>query len=518
VERPLVIVDRHRLRQFALVGRARRLFAETSRTTVTDSVGVRWAVARVGDDAFAVPALGPGWVFDPAIAALRAKALEELRERVRKDADRALFAAVAALQLGGRCERVLWSLHRHLVAARRSVFRVPDVTLAGDVYGADIAVRPAHWRSDLSAILTGLTRLHVGECDGDTLPTFGTTTALLNAVADLRGQPGDACGSDCPLHGQGPHHHFQVNAGRGFLGALERLAGPADENGTREYDFNRTSGGQTLGALGKTGRVTEVFLPAVLAEPAARDVLSHGQRDILQALLRERTRGRRARGPAGPEVVTGGRIRKTHGTGLVVCPALDAARRYRGFNGNGVRRGRGYLLATPGGWLAKAGYAPDQLEQFLTDLAALAQALGLVVVAMDPKAEPVWVDPQRLAALARTLPGRAVLRRLYLRVFAEEGWEQRWTRVFVKPVAAPTAGGTTDLAGDLAELPLSQRQLAADLKVDPSFLSKVLNGKKPWPEDLSARARTYLSAKGRQNAPVPGTPASQISVEAPPEA
>src|SRR5262249_51495332 len=152
--------DRNRIHQFAQLSRTRRLFAKGHYTGVTDATGERWAVARAGADVFAVPALGPGWVFDPAIAAHRAKSLEELRDRVRTDPDRALFAAVATLRLGGRCERVLWSVHRHLVAARRSVFRVPDVTLATDVFGSDSANWPAHWRKDLLAILTGLTRLH----------------------------------------------------------------------------------------------------------------------------------------------------------------------------------------------------------------------------------------------------------------------------------------------------------------------------------------------------------------------
>src|SRR4051794_2761983 len=83
-DHPLILADRVRREQFALLGYACRPFQ--GHELWTDPQGVPWAVTRVGGHAFAVTWLGPGWVFDPYSRQRRAEDLAA-RSQAMKEAD-----------------------------------------------------------------------------------------------------------------------------------------------------------------------------------------------------------------------------------------------------------------------------------------------------------------------------------------------------------------------------------------------------------------------------------------------
>jgi hypothetical protein len=277
------------------------------------------------------------------------------------------------------------------------------------------------------------------------------------------------------------HHHLQINLGCGFLGVLEQFARHDPQTGARLYDFRvrGRKGVATLRSVGEQGRLVSVYLPAKLGEPGACAAISGDQHRLLQALVRETTRQakRRRRDLAETEVFSGNSVRGFHRKGSLVCPLLDPNGRSVGFNGNGVRKGQGYRLSTPGGWLAKAGYAPDDVPAFLDDLAVLSRHLGLTAVALDRSGG--WSDLDQVRALPLTAPGRRALDRLHLRVYACADYLQRWDAFFCwqppAPAAAPSSGddaAVTALAATMAAKGISRRRLAGgSVRITPSSAS-----------------------------------------------
>jgi hypothetical protein len=295
-----------------------------------------------------------------------------------------------------------------------------------------------------------------------------------------------------------------VNVGRGFLGVLERLALPDDGSGVRRYDFDAE-----LRQAGKTGHLVRMFMPAKLGEPDKCNEFSAGQHRLLQAVVRELTRParrkgrRRGKSTAGPDLVEQAMVPAVGGKRMLACPLLDAAIRYAAFNGNGVRRGEGYRLAD-GGWAARAGYEPTDLRRLVGDLAALSGRLGLVVAGLDPL-NGNWYSIGDLEGLCRVHSGSQVLRRMHVRTYVAEGWEERWEAAFAG-TAVPDAKPVVGLAEQLARLDLPRRQVAADLGIDPSFFTKFLKGDKPLPPGKADAVRAYLA--GRRGPPAPPAPDS----------
>jgi hypothetical protein len=384
----LILADPARQEQFALLGHTRRLFQDYA--LLPDDRGVAWAVKRVAGHPFDVTWLGPGWVFDPPSRLRRAEEFSA-RSRAVGEADperhaRELKKVLDKVRLGGHAERLLWAVHEQVRLARSSVVDPMDEWLAGKVWGTRGRTRPRHWRKVLLDVLRGLAHLHVGEWpEGSPRPDFGEGTALLTSVGDLRNDAeSDVCDDHCPGRHGPAHHHYRVSIGR------ERLAGPDDGSGVRPYAFpDGGAGGAGLRPLGETGRLVSVYLPAKLGDPDVCARLEARRHRLLRAVVRETTRarrrtkrgpGKRRGGPARPEVFSGNEIVGFAGKGSLACGALDAAARHVGFNGNGVRRGQGYRLATAGGWMAKAGYGPGEVGAFLDDLAGLAESLSLTVV------------------------------------------------------------------------------------------------------------------------------------------
>jgi hypothetical protein len=284
-----------------------------------------------------------------------------------------------------------------------------------------------------------------------------------------------------------------------LLGCLEAFA-RAEEGGGRTYAFpvaGRRGEGPTLRAAGATGRLATVYLGAKLGDPRACGRLTAGRHRLLQALVRETTRAFRqgSHAPPGPEVFPGDRVRDFRGRDRTACPLLDAAGRHVGFNGNGARRGMGYRLATPGGWLARAGYGPGAAPAFLADLAALAGPLGLTAAGLHG-APGRWLGLDERRALAWSGAGPRLLEEARLRVCAGADYRARWDDYFgwagrgAAATAAPVESAVVaDLIGLRARRRLSLRRLAAELGEDPSLLSKVLRGKKPPPPALAAKVR-----------------------------
>lgn len=502
---PLMLADQARAEQFHLLGRARRLFEGYE--TWADADGVVWARKRVGGHCFAATWLGPGWVFDPVAQQRRAKKLAERRRAVREaDADRhrrELDAALHRLRVGPHAERLLWAIHRRVIGARASAVRIPDREFGAAVWGHDASTWPRNWRQSLLSVLESLTWLHVAESSDTHEPQFGAATALLTHVGDLRKNPeADICDDDCLMRHARAHHHYLVNIGQGFLGVLEQFAKPDEEPGVRTYQFavgGRRDDGVTLRTVGKTGRLVSVFLPAKLGEPAACAALNARQHRLLQAIVRELTRRtkKNSRDQAEPEVITDGRVRGITGKRWRSCPCLSATACYVSFGGNGKRKGRGYLLTTPGGWLAKAGHPLGDVRTFLSDLQVLADLLGLVVVGLHRRNHQ-WYSLERMVALAAAPVGCEELQQLHVRIHAGADFARQWSERFGVEESAAAVGKAADfptvaLIDSMTRKKIRRRALAFALDLDPSFLTKLLNGKKSWPEGLLERAQGWVA-------------------------
>ena len=507
---PLVLVSRTRAANSPLLGSVTRLFQDHE--IWTDDAGVVWATRRVGEHWFAVTWLGSGWVFDPLAAERYAERLAAQRRKMaRADVARhqqELEIVVRQVRLGNHTERLLWSIQQALLSGKQSVFRLPDFLLAQTVWR--MSRKPTHWRTELLHLLQGLTWLHVADGPSDEPPGFGRDSALLTHVADLRKTPAaDRCSPECPGYGGPPHHHYLVNVGRGFLGVLEQF-GQDSGTGVRSYEFPRggpKSKGPCLWRVGKQGKLVSIFLPAVLGEPTICATFTRQQHRLLQALVREMTRAKKVRRTSlsEPEVFTGDLVPVFHGKGTKSCGLLDPAGQYVGFNGNGKRKGRGYLLATEGGWLAKAGYSLDDIEGFLGDLLALTESLGLIVVGVSQGNTHLSLSDMR--KLARTASGRQTVQRLHVRVYTSANFLERWTAFFSckNPVAgttstpaAPADAPATDTAvaaliAEMQRKKLSGRHLAQGLKRDHSFVAKALKGARPWPRGLLKKAEAWVA-------------------------
>src|SRR4051794_18709427 len=121
IHHPFILIDRVRAEQFALLGRTRRLFLDHQ--VWTDSQGIPWAGARCKEMGFAVTCLGPGWVFDQYACDRKPEKLAERREANQQagvDHWCELAEVLGRLRLGGHSERLLWAIHQHVMAFRRS--------------------------------------------------------------------------------------------------------------------------------------------------------------------------------------------------------------------------------------------------------------------------------------------------------------------------------------------------------------------------------------------------------------
>ncbi|NQU26417.1 MAG: bifunctional DNA primase/polymerase [Candidatus Nealsonbacteria bacterium] len=505
---PFVLADQDRVEQFAVVARGHRILRGFE--IWQDAHGVVWARKRVGDHCFAVSLLGPGWTFDPYARQRRAEILAERRSLMESaDADQQqqdLDRIVSALRFGPIAERVLWVIHRRVMQARRSLVRLPDRRLARLIWGPGDGACPHHWRKTLREVFEGLAWLHVAVWPEDGLPLLGRQSALVTHAADLRGSPGDGCDDDCPDRDGASHGHFLVNIGRGLLGVLEQFARPDDGSGVRTYDFKirgKKGEGPTLASVGKTGKLVTIYLPAKLGDPAVRSKFIPSQHRLLQAILRETTRKTKTKAnrsnPGEAEVLTGNVIPGIRRNRPITCSLLDPSGRYVGFNGNGKRKGLGYGLMTPGGWLVKAGYDRDALDEFFADLAVLTESLGLIAVGIYFPTSRCF-DLEQLQVLAGTPAGRRVLVKTHLQIYTRSDYVRRWNEHFgwaddLAKVEALLADPPGTLVAEMKRKRITQRALARGIEADPSFIGKILRGKKRWPRKLLEKAQAWVAAR-----------------------
>ncbi len=394
---------------------------------------------------------------------------------------------------------MLWAVHQRVLQAKLSVVRIPDKLLGQAVWGQDEAVWPRHWRSTLRRSLTSLGWLHLATWPPEGEPLLGDNSALITHSADLRKSKNNGCDDNCPMIHGPRHKHFTVNIGRGFLGVLEQFGSGGDRPGVRKYEFKlsgRKDSGPTLKSVGKSGKLATVYLPAKIGEPAVCANFTPKQHRLLQAIVREtsrKTKGKR-REVAQAEVIVGNQIPGIQRKSNIVCSLLAPDGTYVGFNGNRMIKGLGYGLTTPGGWLPRAGYARGDLEAFFDDLAVLAGPLGLIAVGIHvPTRE--CLDLEQLQVLLGSATGRATLAQTHLRLYAPADYARRWNEYFrwVAIPVGPEARPQLALAATMAEKGITKAALAKGIEADPSFVSKVLAGKRPWPVELLDKAQTWVA-------------------------
>jgi hypothetical protein len=231
----------------------------------------------------------------------------------------------------------------------------------------------------------------------------------------------------------------------------------------------------------------------------------------------------------GAEVLCGNLVHAVRGKGEVICDLLRADRRYVAFNGNGHRRGKGYLMVgrKKGGWLAKCGYLPGNLghegdwearslvPQFLDDLAVVASILDFTVVGIHPGTGQ-WLDLVQMIQLAQFPHGLDRLQEVHLRIYGPEDYLERCRRFLAERGSFSAIPGESqieragpgkpllddaglDLRVRMQQAGITQKELAEHLGVTKGFVSGALNGKKRWSAEMLQRAESYLMVQsGRQ--------------------
>jgi hypothetical protein len=183
-------------------------------------------------------------------------------------------------------------------------------------------------------------------------------------------------------------------------------------------------------------------------------------------------------------------------SGMIECDRLPDGKPLVGFNGNGFRRGRGYRLFGPGGWPTRAGYDPDAAGEYLDDLVNLSTALDLVVVGVGPS--DVWKTDGELRGMTASAAGRSTLASVDVRVYAPEEYKDRWSEFFGWSDWSEEDHPQADvdsLRADMRTRWISLHMLAKRIGHDPSFVSKLMGGKKPWPPGLFKRAKTAVHGR-----------------------
>ena len=334
----------------------------------------------------------------------------------------------------------------------------------------------------------------------------------------------NCCRPACPMWGtRVAHHHFAVQAGYGFLGAMEKFA-TAEEPGIRQYDFTRTppdEAGEEVRSARREGRLVRVGGPASLFGPAKWAELSAGQEALLRGLLGELTRPggkRKTDRTDGALVVHGAQVPgRRPGKATLSCPYLDPGRRYVAFCGNGFRPGMGYLIAgrEGRGWLHKCGYPVPADERglaavirsFLADLRVVSGVLDFTPVGVGPAADE-WLDLPGLLTLARGTRSALGLLSYHLRVYGPEDYLERWRCHYARAgsfTSVPGGGlragdpdpphGRSDLSTRVRLAGIRQVDLAERLGVSQPYVSQLLNGDRPWSERAREQAERLLAER-----------------------
>jgi len=306
-----------------------------------------------------------------------------------------------------------------------------------------------------------------------------------------------------------------------FLGVLGLHQTQTDGSGThqiRHYDFHSVplgDAGQRLEQARRAGRVKTYSVQTRIFGWTGQGILNHRQQAILDGLIGETTRGRASDREDRADIVVGNRVPAAAGQSQIKCGLLRRGQRYVSFNGNGVRRHRGYrVIGEQGrGWLYKCGFGtvapndrPAEVQSFLAGLGQLSETLGLVVAAVDPRAG-TWVNLQTLLTMARSRTGWQAIDRLHLRLYGPEDYLQRLRGYVVGaagfrgiqvPASVPVANSVAlDLKARMERLGITHAELAEHLGKKRPYVTAVLNEKRPWPDGMLPRCEEFLAFRER---------------------
>lgn len=443
------LADPARLQQIVLLSGTIRPFHQSA--VVKDADGADWACAHIAEHLFGVPA------------------------------DR-----LEGLSFGPLAERLFWIIH-HEVRTQR----VPEIVLSRDELRRRLWGAEAHrnWLRRLRALLRSMSKLRVGEwADDDSQPPLAKSLPLFDSIEEVD-----------------VSREFIFIIGEGFLGSLEAFATEGDD--ADRYDF---SSKKKLRAFGKQQRIQEIYLPVYLGAPAALKKLnlSPRQKRLLQAVIRELTFPPRDKDVKMPpdrsltsgELIRGDQVRGFGGKGTITCPDLDTDLHHVGFNGNGVRRGQGYKLAT---WQAKAGYAEHERQKFLRDLNMLSNVLGLIIGAVGKPGG--WCPEGRLRIMAGDPIRNRHLEKLHVRIYARADCIETWNRLCGWDKAQQQEEANKEVSKCRFEIldnlhvvmdaeNLQQQQVAAELGVSKQALSKTLKTKHCSPA-MQERIKEFLDRR-----------------------
>jgi hypothetical protein len=430
----------------------------------------------------------------------------------------------ALLRLGCTAEQCLFLIHAEVLRQRSSRIIVPDVAFGEVRWGGRRQLWPKNWRQEIAQVLFSLIdirfeklRLNISHWP----PRLGASSVLLSRVEDcyVLGSHENRCREECLLSDGGvSHNHYLIEIGYGFLGVLEHCAESTIEPALRSYDFRlddaSIAGDSPLRQAINGGAIVTISAPVAILGPAKWCKISEAQRRIIQALLRERTRR--------PNLMRGDKVPGVAAREYLRCPFLSTEEAYVSFCGNGQRSGRGYLLVGKRGtgWLRKCGYdVPDQsrqrlrsVQRFLEDVASVQSILGLTVVGLDAKSKK-WLEWSAIKSLA-TGSLLSLLPTLHVRVYAAADFETRVRQFFesmggFKPSSAEQFHGceigppldseapNADLAERIRQAGFSQIELARQTGVKQPFISQILNGVRPCPEQLRVQLIELLTSRER---------------------
>lgn len=495
----------------------------------TDSEGVARAVRLVpirGRDPGAFFGFALSWPGAAQLAGLRSPSgnpkrrqahSEEVRRRLGFDAQR--------LRLAGRAEQLLWTIHWAVVTQRRSVVLLPDMLLGQVIWGGERQDWPQEWRHDLLQTFRSLMDLRLDVLRLSAAGWHPEIGAHSVAVADVEKlwvtRPEENyCRPACPMWGSPMRHsHFAVQAGYGFLGAMEKFA-TEETPEYRVYNFKEvpnSDAGEELREARNAGQLVSLSTPTALFGPAKWSGLSAAHHRIIQSLFAEVTRplppGRSGR-PDHAGVIRKGIVPGLTPRSRVVCPLLDPKDRYITFGGNGDRLGMGYLIVGNNGrgWLDKCGYnVPQQagelpriVRSFLADLGVVCESLALMPVGLGPTAGD-WLELDSLIALAGSHKGVEQLLAVHLRVYGPEDYLDRcrghferqgsFTSIPGRPDEEPEPAGVslaTDIRVRICLSGIKQVELAKILGVSQPRVSQMLNGSRPWPDSVRQRVEAVV--------------------------
>lgn len=292
-----------------------------------------------------------------------------------------------------------------------------SATLAGWVWPG--GTLPHDWRRQLTRL--GAAAVKAGWLDSFALNPDGTFASLRGTTfygaltdvlfaVDADGKTGYAPSLVLAYAkpGHGDRAIVQKLIANGVCDANDNYGGH-DDAATRKYaaslvaDYHRQNADlPSIARLRSQGKLVMAFLPALLGTPP----------DARTARVMHTLIGERSTGTTRAAKIRDGKVANYSGRDLWICPLLDAAATYATFGGNHVaHRGCGYR---PPHWAKLYG---TTVTEFYADLAAVAEALGLIVVGVDRQRH--WYTLDELQAV----PNKT---NVAVRIYADDAWAARW--------------------------------------------------------------------------------------------